>query len=115
MRSYIIYSLLSLILFLFIILSTNSSCVETFSKLPATNKHDAFCNTQVGDSNTLNKNCNKLTHDNCKSTSCCVLTSDDKCVAGGEEGPTFNTVNGKTRKLDYYYFENKCHGEKCPT
>uniref|UniRef100_A0A6C0LMS5 Uncharacterized protein n=1 Tax=viral metagenome TaxID=1070528 RepID=A0A6C0LMS5_9ZZZZ len=114
MKPYVKYSLLSLMLFLFIILTTNSSCVESFSIPLATNKHDAFCNTNVGNSNTLNKNCSRLTSDHCKSTSCCVFTSDDKCVAGGEDGATFNTANGKTKKLDYYYFENKCYGEKCP-
>ena len=115
MRVYVIYSLLSLILFLSIILSINSSCVESFVAPLATNKHDAFCNTNVGNSSDLNQNCSKLTSDHCKSTSCCVFTSDDKCLAGGEDGPTFNTKNGKTQKLDYYYFENKCYGEKCPT
>ena len=79
------------------------------------NKSDAFCESHRGSSGTLDKSCGKLTKNNCNSTSCCVWTSDSKCLAGGAKGPTFNTdSNGKTKQLDYYYFQNKCHGTKCP-
>ncbi len=79
------------------------------------NKSDAFCEIHRGSSGTLDKSCGKLTKNNCNSTSCCVWTSDSKCVAGGAGGPTFNSdSNGKTKQLDYYYFQNKCHGTKCP-
>ena len=79
------------------------------------NKSDAFCEIHRGSSGTLDKSCGKLTKNNCNSTSCCVWTSNNKCVAGGANGPTFNTdSNGKTKQLDYYYFQNKCHGVKCP-
>ena len=79
------------------------------------NKSDAFCESHRGSSGTLDKSCGKLTKNNCNSTSCCVWTSNNKCVAGGAGGPTFNTdSNGKTKQLDYYYFQNKCHGAKCP-
>ena len=79
------------------------------------NKSDAFCESHRGSSGTLDKSCGKLTKNNCNSTSCCVWTSDSKCLAGGAKGPTFNTdSNGKTKQLDYYYFQNKCHGAKCP-
>jgi hypothetical protein len=79
------------------------------------NKSDAFCEIHRGSSGALDKSCEKLTKNNCNSTSCCVWTSDSKCVAGGAGGPTFNSdSNGKTKELDYYYFQNKCHGTKCP-
>jgi hypothetical protein len=79
------------------------------------NKSDAFCESHRGSSGTLDKSCGKLTKNNCNSTSCCVWTSNNKCVAGGAGGPTFNTdSNGKTKELGYYYFQNKCHGTKCP-
>ena len=79
------------------------------------NKSDAFCESHRGSSGTLDKSCGKLTKNNCNSTSCCVWTSNNKCVAGGAGGPTFNTdSNGKTKELGYYYFQNKCHGAKCP-
>ena len=79
------------------------------------NSHDAFCESQRGSSGSLDGSCGKLTKNNCNATSCCVWTSDNKCVAGGVGGPTFNTgANGKTNSLDYYYFHNKCHGNKCP-
>jgi len=79
------------------------------------NKSDAFCESHRGSSGALDESCGKLTQTNCASTSCCVWTSDNKCVAGGEGGPTFNSDSkGKTKQLDYYYFQNKCYGDKCP-
>lgn len=78
------------------------------------NKSDAFCETHRGSSGALDESCGKLTNNNCNSTSCCVWTSDEKCRAGGAPGPTFNTdSNGKTKSLDYYYFQNKCYGPGC--
>lgn len=80
-----------------------------------TNKSDSFCHHHTGSSNILEESCGKLTKRNCNSTSCCVWTSNDKCVAGKASGPTFNTdKNGKTKNLDYYYYQNKCYGTKCP-
>lgn len=77
-------------------------------------KSDAFCEVQRNSSGTLDKSCNNLTKNNCNSTSCCVWTNENKCVAGGINGPTFNSdSNGKTKKLDYYYFQNNCYGNKC--
>jgi hypothetical protein len=93
--------------------SSNNN-IEHFSSTISTDKASGFCNANVGNSNNLNKKCKLLTSDNCKSTSCCVWTSDQQCLAGKVDGPTFNTDNnGKTKTLDYYYFENKCYGEKC--
>lgn len=93
---------------------TNNS-IEHFSSAISIDKASGFCNSNVGNSNSLNQKCQQLTSDNCKSTSCCVWTSEQQCVAGRVDGPTFNTdKHGKTQKLDYYYFENKCYGEKCP-
>ena len=78
------------------------------------NNTDAFCEHHRGSSNLLEKSCNKLTKNNCNSTSCCVWTSNNKCVAGNSKGPSFNTdTNGKTQNLDFYYYQNKCYGTKC--
>jgi hypothetical protein len=78
------------------------------------NKNDSFCEYHRGSSHVLEESCGKLTQRNCNSTSCCVWTSNDKCVAGKATGPTFNTDdNGKTKNLDYYYYQNKCYGPKC--
>ena len=80
------------------------------------NKSGAFCELHRGSSGALDKSCGKLTNTNCNSTSCCVWTSDEKCHAGGAQGPTFNTEsNGKTKSHDYYYFQKKCYGTGCPT
>ena len=90
--------------------------IEGLASSIAINANDAFCESQRGSSGSLDGSCGKLTKNNCNSTSCCVWTSDDKCVAGDAGGPTFNTgADGKTNSLDYYYFHNKCHGKKCPT
>lgn len=73
----------------------------------------AFCQTNTGFN--LETSCNKLSKYNCNLTSCCVWTSENKCKAGNQSGPTFNSDSkGKTLPLDYYYFENKCYGNKCP-
>ena len=79
------------------------------------NKSDAFCENNRGSGGSLEKSCGNLTRNNCNSTSCCIWTSDNKCAAGNANGLTFNTdSNGKTKELDYYYFQNKCYGAKCP-
>ncbi len=76
---------------------------------------DAFCQSYKGNSGNLNTACGNLTNKNCNATSCCILTSDQKCVAGNADGATYNTdSNGKTINLDYYYYQNKCYGYKCP-
>lgn len=73
-------------------------------------KNNAFCESHRGSSGALDKSCNKLTQNNCGKVSCCVWTSDEKCVAGSKNGPTFNTdSNGKTKSFDYYFFEGKKH------
>jgi len=78
------------------------------------NKNDDFCENQRSSGGTLEQSCNKLTQNNCNSVSCCVWTSENKCTSGNINGPIFNTeTNGKTKKLNYYYFQNKCFGDKC--
>jgi hypothetical protein len=78
-------------------------------------KGEAFCQHHRGASSVLEKSCGNLTQNNCNSTSCCVWTSNNKCVAGKANGPTYNKdANGKTKNLDYYYYKNKCYGAKCP-
>jgi hypothetical protein len=88
--------------------------IERFGSGLSTNKLEVFCNASVGNSTTLNEKCGQLMPNNCKATTCCVFTSDQQCLAGGYDGPTFNTENGKTKKLDYYYFNKSCYGDKCP-
>jgi hypothetical protein len=78
-------------------------------------KSQAFCDVHKGSSGSLDESCGGLTKGNCNETSCCVWTSDQKCAAGGIDGPTFNSdANGKTKQLDYYYFQGKCYGSNCP-
>jgi hypothetical protein len=122
----VVFLILSFIVFINSIASNNLLQVVTMEGLTSSsansindtnipmNKSDAFCEKHRGSSGTLDESCGKLTQGNCNSTSCCVWTSDKKCKAGNANGPTFNTdSNGKTKHLDYYYFQNKCYGEKC--
>jgi hypothetical protein len=77
-------------------------------------KSQAFCDVHKSSGGSLDESCSKLTKQNCNDTSCCVWTSNQKCAAGGIDGPTFNTnPNGSAKKLDYY-FQGKCYGNKCP-
>jgi hypothetical protein len=79
------------------------------------NKSQAFCDAYKGSSGSLDESCGRLTRGKCNETSCCVWTSNQKCTAGGVDGPTFNSdANGKTKQLDYYYFQGKCYGSNCP-
>lgn len=74
---------------------------------------NAFCDLYRGSSSTLNTECKKLTQKNCNETSCCVFTNN-KCVAGGPNGPTYNSdSNGNTSRAKYY-FQNQCYGADCP-
>lgn len=82
--------------------------------LEVLSKEDSFCESHRGKSGVLEESCGKLTEQNCNSTSCCVYTSAEKCVAGSVKGPTFNSdEKGKTIALDFYYYQNKCYGPKC--
>jgi hypothetical protein len=115
-----IFIILSLIIFIILVgLNLNQQAIEGLVNFQDTsiiiNKSDAFCESHRGSSGTLDKSCGKLTKNNCNSTTCCVFKSNNKCVAGGKNGPTFNThSNGKTKEIDYYYFLNKCYGINCP-
>ena len=94
----------SLIIIVFIVLCKSTK--ELF-----TNKYNAFCENQTGK---ISK-CETLTQKNCNKTSCCVWLnnnqSDNKCVKGNKNGPTFNT--DKNGKKSSYYFMNKCYGDNC--
>jgi hypothetical protein len=70
--------------------------------------YNSFCNSSYTSSETLNKQCSNLTEYNCKQVGCCVFTSNKKCEAGGQNGATYSP------NLDYYYYRNKCYGNKCP-
>lgn len=73
---------------------------------------DDFCKSN---SASLKESCGKLTKKNCNATSCCVMLNGEKCVAGNQDGPTFKTESGEDITVDYYYYQNKCYGNSCPT
>jgi len=81
----------------------------------STNFADSFCESTQLSGNESKQGCQKLTQNNCRSTSCCIWTSNEKCDAGGKDGLLFNTdTNGKVIPLDYYYYKDTCYGKKCP-
>ena len=107
-----LFFLFSIIIFIFFMCIFFNNTIEglTFDPSPS----NAFCANYRGSGGKLDSACQKLTKNNCNSTSCCVWKSDNKCAAGNENGPLFNSdSNGKTKQLDYYLFQNKCYGEKC--
>jgi hypothetical protein len=71
-----------------------------------------FCKSS---SDSLKTSCGKLTKKKCNSTSCCIMLNGEKCVAGNQDGPTFKTEAGQDISIDYYYYQNKCYGNNCPT
>lgn len=74
-----------------------------------------FCELHKGESHVLEEHCSKLSTNNCKTSGCCVLIGGkNKCVAGDKHGPTYHTdENEMPLNFEYYYYENKCYGEKC--
>jgi len=91
----------------------NKEDIESELNSMKLNQLDSFCENHRESGSALNKSCNKLTQDNCNSTSCCVWLNNEKCVAGAEDGPTFQTQNGKKIDVDNYYYKNKCYGNNC--
>jgi len=78
-----------------------------------------FCKSHLGNPAELETACGKLSKHSCTATSCCVwakMNSTESCVSGNQNGPIFkHDANANAPKtLDYYYFENKCHGNNCP-
>ena len=67
----------------------------------------AFCESYRGSSAQLNTECGRLTQKNCNETSCCVF-SNNKCVAGSANGPTYNTDDNGNTNTSPYYFQNQC-------
>jgi hypothetical protein len=75
------------------------------------NGANSFCENYRGQSGELNKACEYLTNDNCKSSSCCVLvqgSNGNKCMAGSANGPTYKKdVDGNLISIDSYYYKEK--------
>lgn len=83
--------------------------VESFTD--NVNTSDAFCKQYSSQSELLNKQCNKLTENNCNSSNCCVWLNGKTCVSGGVQGPNFLTSEGKNVDVNYYSFKNTLFGK----
>ena len=70
---------------------------------------DSFCECNADNPELLDQQCGNLTEYNCKNVECCVFTSTGKCKAGNAQGMSMSMA-----PIDYYYYMNKCYGEKCP-
>ena len=74
---------------------------ENIKKMMASSSEN-FCESYLGNSQDLEKDCNQLTKGN--------------CVAGDISGPTYKTdKDGKLITMDSYYYLGKCRGTNCPT
>lgn len=80
---------------------------------------DDFCASHSGNTQYLDKSCSKLGKSMCMDTDCCVYAKYDgekvgKCVAGGENGPTYlSEEDGETpMEMEYYYYKKKKLGLK---
>jgi hypothetical protein len=71
---------------------------------------DDFCTKNVNDNLSIDAKCQKLSPENCKIPSCCVLINGNKCMAGNKNGPTFVPENGKETDFTYYYNKDTCYG-----
>jgi hypothetical protein len=77
--------------------STNSTVNSDF-------KEDV-CELYAGNYEVINAKCEKLSGENCKIPSCCVLLNGTKCVAGNQNGPIYKDMDYK-----YYVNKNNCYG-----
>jgi len=69
---------------------------------------ESFCKSYLGNSAALEPECNNLTESNCSNVNCCVYVKngeEGKCVAGTQNGPTFD--NNKIGMDSYYYLGKK--------
>lgn len=79
---------------------------------------EEFCAAHSGNSQYLDKSCAKLNKGMCMETDCCVYAKYDgektgKCVAGGDNGPTYLTNEDETpMEMEYYYYKKKKLGVK---
>ena len=71
-----------------------------------------FCTQNAHSQVEIEKKCSKLDKDICASTNCCVLLGNESCVAGNEQGPSYQDHyrNPLNRNRDYYYYKGKCYG-----
>lgn len=71
-----------------------------------------FCTQNAHSKMDIEKKCSTLGKDVCASTNCCVLLGNETCVAGDEQGPSYQDHyrNPLISNRDYYYYKGKCYG-----
>jgi hypothetical protein len=78
---------------------------------PFANKYKSFCENLKGKTDELEKECNKMSNNNCTKLDCCVLLKPStgnelKCLAGDQYGPAYHT-DKINNNIDYDYFLHK--------
>jgi len=98
-----------------VFLSRTTNAVVNTPTYVTTNVGGGFCNKYNTDSIKLEQQCNAINNETCAATTCCVLLGGQKCVAGGERGPTMkdNYSDFMITNKDFYYYQGKCYGN-CP-
>jgi len=98
-----------------VFLSRSINAIVNTPTYVTTNVGGGFCNKYKTDSIKLEEQCNIINNETCAATTCCVLLGGQKCVAGGESGPTMkdNYSDFKILNKDFYYYQGKCYGN-CP-
>jgi hypothetical protein len=89
---------------------TNQPTTSNVSNLPV--NQQGFCESTKSSVMERDAKCNALDKNVCASTSCCVLLGGEKCVAGGQSGPSVKSNYSDTTIInrDYYYYQGKCYG-----
>jgi len=88
------------ICFLLLYIFSLNSSIEKMENLG-----DSFCEFYGSKPHELELETHKLTFGNCIKNRCTVW-ANNKCLAGGKNGPTYKTENGGKDKIkitDYYY------------
>jgi hypothetical protein len=98
-----------------VFLSRSTNAIVNTPTYVTSNVGGGFCNKYKTDPIQIEQQCNKINNETCAATTCCVLLGGQKCVAGGESGPTMknNYSDYLIANKDFYYYQGKCYGN-CP-
>jgi len=98
-----------------VFLSRSTNAIVNKPTYVTTDIGGGFCNKYRADPIKLESQCNAINNETCAATNCCVLLGGQKCVSGGESGPTMkdNYSDFMIANKDFYYYQGKCYGN-CP-
>lgn len=90
----------------------NHTLINTTATENTPGQLGGFCEQNKHSQMEIEKQCSKLGTHHCASTNCCVLLGNSTCVAGNEQGPSYQDHyrNPAIPDRDYYYYKGKCYG-----